>query len=272
MSNFVKQFDHIIEQARSHAMTFIPAAPEHDLGPEVRIGPTAMDLDGFLALAQQHGGNLLYGELERFSAEQEGADTAVSPDLAIREGQPVRVTAAFVANGVIHFWEELAPWYKQLQDTAPTPGLTPWRRPESNEPEVDDEEQAKKRAEHADHLLTLPEFRAARGRGAKSRYARSVELDGSTLDWYAIDDALDRADQLVAAHEARLRNELDTLAGQLITHRGFLEAQSAGGRKQVAGEFLQTCADGFYVAPWLRDELHHKAQALLKRSRQPTIL
>jgi hypothetical protein len=45
--------------AAREQLTIVPAVPEHDYGPEVCLGPAALDLAGFLELARQLGGRVL---------------------------------------------------------------------------------------------------------------------------------------------------------------------------------------------------------------------
>ena len=45
--------------AREH-LTIVSAVPQHDYGPEICLGPAALDLPRFLDLARQLGGGVLY--------------------------------------------------------------------------------------------------------------------------------------------------------------------------------------------------------------------
>lgn len=66
-------------------MTLVPAVPDTDLGPEVRLGPDTLDLPAFLEISRQHGSGLLYLQAAPFAPaddEPPGSGPARAPGQA----------------------------------------------------------------------------------------------------------------------------------------------------------------------------------------------
>lgn len=120
-------------------------------------------------------------------------------------------------------------------------------------------------AEGVTTLLASPEFRAARG-SARQRVGR-LALQANfpdDLEWQAIREATDQADELAGTRYEALGNRLDELAAELMADPEYLARSSAAARKQVAARFLIARADGLSGPAYVRDELHSKAMALLR--------
>jgi hypothetical protein len=260
---------------RRAAMALVPAAPEHDLGPEVCLGPATVGLSEFLAIAKQVGGGVLYLQARPFEPEKDGERSDETPDhLLSHTGELGQLVVAFAANGVVHFWEHRTAWYQEwlqlLEDQQPRS----WRRGRDvgdlddvdGEEQLSEEEQAQMAAELADTFLADPQFRAAKGSGARRRYAHlAVPPDTPRwVGWDAARKACDRADEAASHLYEQLGRDLDGLAAELLASSDYQEARSAAARKQVAERFLVPRADGYSPPAVIRDELYARAQQLAK--------
>ncbi|WP_405097598.1 hypothetical protein [Micromonospora sp. NBC_01412] len=172
------------EFAARNSLTVIPAAPHHDAGPEVVIEPKALDLPGFLTLAAQLGGGMLYLETSRFNPDDEddSGDDELPEHLLKRKGQACCVTVAFAANGLVHFWESDADWYQEWLAHEFVSSRSPAQRERDEPARPSDEERARLAGELVDKLLADPEFRAAKQRGERLRYAKAA-IPADTHDW-----------------------------------------------------------------------------------------
>ncbi|MEX5709577.1 hypothetical protein AB1484_15020 [Parafrankia sp. FMc6] len=275
MDNLAKLAAAVTEFAARSAVTLVPAVPDRDLGPEVNISPSVLDLPGFLSLAASLGGGVLYFEAVAF--DPAGSEVADPPaELIKRKGETGRVSVAFAVNGLIHFWEQSAPWYLEWQELAASQ-LTrfPARRDDEDAERPSDEERARLAAELVTVLLADPGFRAARAGAARQRYAKLALPEGtdSWVGWDACRDAADQAEALAQAQYAQLTPRLDELAAQLLTTPEYQQASSPAARKEAAGQFLIPVADGFAAPALVRDELYARAQRLAKTGKQhPTLL
>lgn len=265
------------EFAAANALTVIPAVPDHDVCPEVVIEPSTLNLDGFLALATKLGGGALYVQTFPFDPSEDGesdaGDEQPPEHLLKRKGQPCRVSVAFAANGLIHFWESEAAWYQQWLAYAFTSRVPAQR--ERDEPEQPSEEERERRSkELVDMLLADPGFRGAKLGGARQRYAKfAIPADTHRwIAWDAVRDALDRAEELSQVQYAQITERLDSLAAELLTDPDYQHAGSVGGRKQVAEQFLAAHADGFAPPAHIRDELYARTQRLAKAAGRPATL
>jgi hypothetical protein len=275
LSAFVTEF------AAQNTMTLVPAVPERDLGSEVNIRPDTLDLHGFLALAAKLGGGVLYSKARRFDPEGDDEDEVDDPPshLLKRKGEIAQVSVAFAVNGLIHFWEQRAPWYDEWQALAASQSLLFSSRrglDDEEQPErLSDEERARLAGELADKLLAMPEFRAAKPGGARQRFAKlAIPADTDRwVGWDATRDALDRAEQLAQAQYAQITERLDDLAAELLASPAYQQASSPGARKQAAEQFLIPRADGFSPPAHIRDEMYARARDLAKAAkRHPTLL
>jgi hypothetical protein len=277
VDNLAKIAETVREFATSATLTLVPAAPVHDYGPEVCLGPDIIDLPAFLALAQHHGGGLLYLGAAPFDPEaNKGSDgeSETPPEMTRYKGRVGEVSVAFAANGVVHFWEHQTPWYRQWRDTVQAAGQS-WRRTLDDEDEserLSPEEHDRRVNDLAATLLANPEFRGAKLGGARHRFAElAVPPDTDrAVKWDAIRKASERAEELARTTYAALADRLDELAAQLITTEPWRRASSPGALKQAAEQFLIPLADGFCPPALVRDELYAKAKAQAKTTRNPT--
>ncbi|MEQ4306195.1 hypothetical protein ABNF97_33240 [Plantactinospora sp. B6F1] len=86
-------------------------------GSEVCIQPDTLDLPGFLSLAEKLGGGVVYLKAEPFEPKHDDAIENPPEHLLKHRGKVGRVTVAFAVNGLVHFWEQEAPWYDEWQDS-----------------------------------------------------------------------------------------------------------------------------------------------------------
>jgi len=180
-------------------------------------------------------------------------------------------------NGLIHFWEQSAPWrteWQHLCDAAPLDRYTPSHHTADEPERLSPDERAQQAAEVAERLLADPQFRAAKPGGARHRYARMALPDGTDngVGWDAVRDAETQAELLTQAQYAQITSRLDDLAGELRADAGYQNASSPGARKQAAELFLLRRADGFAPPAIVRDELYAKAQVQAKVRHRPATL
>lgn len=267
MTNLAKVAASVIEFADRNNLTLVPAAPERDLGPEVNLTPEALNLPKFLDLAAKLGGGVVYLKSIPFDPDDEMEDPPAN--LLQHKGEIGQVLVAFSANGLIHFWEQSAPWqaeWQELANASPQNRYTPYQRTEEEPERLSDEERARQTAELVERLLADAEFRAAKPGGARQRYAKFAIPEGTDkwVGWDAVRDALERAELLAQAQYAQVTARLDDLAADLLTDAGYQKASSPGARKLAAERFLIPRADGFAPSALVRDELYAKAQNLAK--------
>jgi len=255
--------------AREH-LAIVPAIPTNDYGPEVSLGPDALDLPGFLELAGRLGGGVLYLQASPFdpgSGEDQPADPPAH--LLGHKGQTGQVSVAFAANGVMHFWEHETAWYlewEELADSAPrrVPGMD-----ETDETErLGEEERARLAGELADRIVADPKFRAAPPT-ERQRIARQAITKGTNdwAVWDAVRQACDRAHQMAQERYDQLEDRLDDLAAELLASPAYQQARSPAARKEAAGRFLIPHADGFSPPALVREELYARARELAKAAR-----
>ncbi len=254
--------------AREHLM-IVPAVPEHDYGPEVCLGPEQLDLPGFLELAGKLGGGVLYLRAAPFDPGAGDGDqpTPLLEDLTSRKGQTGRVSVAFAANGVVHFWEHRTAWYLEWEELADgtVTGTGPGMEEAGGQERLSQEERARLAGELAEAILADQQFRAA-PRGDKQRIARQAIPKGTDqwAGWDAVREACDRAHQMTQAAYDQLEDRLDELAAELLASPAYQRASSPAARKQAAERFLIPHADGFSPPTRVRDELYARAQRLAK--------
>ncbi|MCK9877866.1 hypothetical protein MXD59_19140 [Frankia sp. Ag45/Mut15] len=270
MNNLDKLATSVTDFAARNALTLVPAVPERDFGPEVNISPDTLDLPGFLDLAKKLAGGVLYLEAAAFDPH---ADEGESPPahLVKHKGATGRIDVAFAANGLVHFWQQSAPWYLEWQQLTESPSA---RDEDEDIEQLGDEEQARLSAELADKLLADPGFRAAKPGGARQRYAK-LAIPAGTDDWVswdAIRSAVGRAEGLAQAQYAQITARLDELAAELLATHEYQQVSSSGARKAAVEQFLIPRADGFAAPTLVRDELYARAQRLAKTTKRPSTL
>jgi hypothetical protein len=256
--------------AEQHSLVVVPAVPAHDIGPEVQLHPDALDLPGFLDVARQLDARALYVQTETFDPDSDEV-TDPPPKLLKHRGNPCTIEVAFVAGGVVHFWEYTATWYIEWED------LVQAQAPDDevhDEPRwLSDADRERLAAPAVESLLATPEFRAAK-LGARQRFAQShlpADLD-ERVRWEVVRAACDRADELTTQRYADIDEQYDDLAAQLLKDPAYQRAGSVGVRKQAAERFLTAWADGFMPPALVRDELYARAQRLAKAGARPPAL
>jgi hypothetical protein len=260
----------VTEFADANGLTIVPAVPEHDFGPEVCLGPEALELPGFLTLAGKLGGGVLYLRAVPFdpgSGESQPED--LPAHLIQRKGQIGQVSVAFAVNGVVHFWERQAAWHQEWQELADRQDSH--RRSDlgdEDEERLSAEERSRVAGELAATIVADPRFRAA-SRGDRQRLAR-LALPKDADDWAgwdAVRKACDQAQEMAQAQYDQITDRLDDLAAEFLASPEYQQASSAAARKQAAERFLIPSADGFCPPPLVRDELYARAQKLAKTAK-----
>ena len=263
--------------AEANGMAVVPAIPEHDYGPEVRLTPEKLGLDGFLVLAAKLGGGILYIGSETFAPDDDDTDAAELEDIrASHSGEIGLVAIAFVANGIVHFWEHRAPWFDELEQvrqdlrqqrpTTSTPLLSLGARDNADDDRPDEETRKRLGDELAELIVGIAEFRAAKP-AERQRAARNAIPAGTLrwVEWDAIRAATTRADEMTRSAYAKLADRYDDLAAALLSDALYQQNSSPAGRRQAVEQFLTQLADGFAPPTVVRDEVYSRAQALSRK-------
>ena len=248
----------VTEYAAGHDMTVVPAVPGNDSDRAVLVDPAVMDLPEFLELARKLGDGALYLHTEDFRPDPGD----VPKHLARRKGHAgeVRVAFASAGHGLLHFWEQTAPWYQEWLDSEEASLLGGGEEERTRE-----EEQDRLARELADVILADSQFRAS-SPVARRRRAQQLVPDGT--DRYvgrtAAEQARERAEGLSAEAYRPVKDQLENLAAELLASPGWRQAASARGRMAAATEFLIARVNGFYPPLDISDELYGKTQRLSK--------
>jgi hypothetical protein len=256
----------VTEFAAVHNMTIVPSIPGADSGRAVVIDPVDLDLPGFLELARKLGDGAFYLRPEPFSpdGDQPGDMPA---EMAHRKGQICELRLAFASagHGLLHFWEETAPWYLEWLDSQDD--LTDAA---DEDTQISNEERERLTAELADSILSDQEFRSAPPMARRRRSQLLAEQlpvpEGARrwIRWDAAQHARDRADDLAAEAYRPVLEQIDSVAAEFLASPGWQQNASAGLRKKAAEQFLIPRADGFFPSAAVRDELYTKAKDLSK--------
>jgi hypothetical protein len=250
--------------AAAENLTIVPAVPEQGYGPMVCLGSSDLSLLGFLELAANLGGGVLY--LRAMPFDPAAADD-LPAHLAGRKGQTGEVSVAFAANGVVHFWDQAAAWFLEWEEltegASPRPGFGLDRVDEAGR--LSDEERARLVGELVDAVLADPQFRAA-SHGKRQRIARQAVPEGPDqwAAWEVAREACERAQEMTEDIYGQLEGRLDELAAGLLASPGWQQASSPPARRQAAGRFLIPLADGFAPPSSVREELYARARDLAK--------
>ncbi|MBM0230524.1 hypothetical protein JNW91_00715 [Micromonospora sp. STR1_7] len=251
--------------AEQNALTVVPAVPLHDLGPEVQLDGEVIDLPGFLNLAQRMCAPALYLEVDRFDPDGDSVDDPPRHLLA-RRGQLQGIEMAFVAGGVVHFWEHIASWYAEWESllAANHGGLGD---EDDDRPRWMSENEREELAEPAVRaLLAMAQFRAEKPGGGRYRFAQQhlpADLDERATHT-AVRLACERADEMARQRYADIDDHYEQLATDLLADQAYQRAGSAAARKQVAERFLTNWADGWSPPMVAREELYARAQRQAK--------
>ncbi len=257
--------------AREH-LTIVPAVPQHDYGPEVCLGPAALDLPGFLQLAGQLGGGVLYLHAAPFDPAAGDGDQPEDPPAHLlgHKGQTGQFSVAFAANGLVHFWEHHTAWFAEWEELAGVTVARPGTDEDDRTEPLSPEERARLVSELAEAILADPQFRGG-PRGDKVRIARRLIPEGTSkwVGWDAAREACERVNQMAQERYDQLEDRLDDLAAELLASPAYQRASSSAARKQAAERFLIPHADGFFPPALARDELYARTQKLAKAARAP---
>jgi len=248
----------VTEHAAAHNMTVVPAVPGTDYERAVLVDPAVTGLPEFLELARKLGDGALYLRAEAFSPDPGD----VPAHLARRKGDAGELRVAFAAagHGLLHFWEQTAPWYQEWLDSQEV-GLPVG---DDEEDRAREQEQDRLTGELADAILADPEFRACSSPAARRRRAQLLVPDGTDrhVGWYAADQARERAEDLSQKAYRPIKDQIDGLAAEFLASPGWRQNASAPARKAAAEPFLIARADGFCPPAFLREELYAKARRL----------
>jgi len=252
--------------AARHDMTIVPAVPAADSGRIVSLTPGVLDLPGFLELARKLSDGALYLRPETFGLDAEtGQPDEVPAHLARYQGQAgeLRVAFASAGHGLLHFWEQAAAWYQEWLDSedAGLPGGESYEDMRAAE-----REQSRLADEVAQVIVADAEFRACPAAPRRRRRAELLIPEGtdSRVAWEATDRAVKLAEELAEDAYRPVKDQLDELAAELLASPGWLQSRSPAGRKEAAGQFLSSRAEGFCPPRVIREELYRRAQDLSK--------
>jgi hypothetical protein len=256
--------------AAREQLTIVPAVPQHDYGPEICLGPAALDLPGFLELARQLGGGVLYLHAAPFDPDASDGDQPEDPPahLLRHKGQTGQISVAFAANGLVHFWEHHTAWFAEWEELADGTVTRSGMDEDDGTGRLSLEERDQLVTELADVILADPQFRAA-PRGDKQRTARRLIPEGTSegVSWSAAREACERVNTMARERYDQLEDRFDDLAAELLATPAYQRASSPAARKQAAERFLIPHADGFFPPAQARDELYARAQRLAKAAR-----
>jgi hypothetical protein len=258
----------VADYAAQNSLVLVPAIPEAGIGPEVYLNPDTLELPAFLSLARKIGGCVLYLRSELFDPYADEDHTHELPAHLVRHvGQVGQVSVAFMANGLVHFWQQSATWYLDWQHLVKESSGHRGPTIRDEDDQLSPEERERSEAELIDRLLADPEFRAARA-GARQRIARlSVPPDANEWSfWAAIRTACERAEELAKVQYHHFGQRLDDLAAELLADPEYRVTSSPAARKQLVDRFLIFRADGFSGPSYVRDELYARVQRLRRSS------
>ncbi|MBO2454203.1 hypothetical protein J4573_44445 [Actinomadura barringtoniae] len=271
--------EQITKLAAAHDLTLVPVTPFAAQGAvTVRMDIGDMTAEAFVKLAATSGQKLFYLEATRFDIDDleemhDPDDADHSDDAAQTEAQtelsrkmralsktasrflgwPISLEAAFLADGVPHFWStDDATWHQELQEALR--GLQP-DAPGTDDLELSEAEEERHIELLAAELLALPAFRAAtsetgRRRVAKAHIATNIdqELPERELDhirWRAISHALDAATVEEQRQYSGAEQRLPELAREIAADPAYRAARTAAARKHRVRDHLIGQADGY---------------------------
>src|SRR5579875_1379136 len=214
----------VAEFAAGTGTALVPAAPAHGCGPEVCLGPDDLDLPAFLELARTLGASVLYVEAKPFPG-----GTELPAHLAAHKGQTGEFSAAFMANGLVHFWERRTGWYLEVEEFADNAIREGRYRAagDDDDDRLSDEERAHLADELATVILADPKFRAAAPAQRRRLAQKAIPDDANRWAGYdAIDKACNLAAEMTEAAYERLEDRLDELATQLLADPAYRKAAS----------------------------------------------
>jgi hypothetical protein len=271
--------EQITKLAAARDLTLIPVTPFAAHGAvTVRVDAEDMTANAFVDLAATSGQKLFYLEATRFDVEdldeilaldetEDVAPASVSEaDTELRRqahalrrtasrflGWPVNLEAAFIADGVPHYWStDDAAWHRELQEA--WHDLLP-DAPSTEEIQLSEADEEKRIESLATELLALPEFRAANTETARRRVAKAHvatkpdpglpdrELDH--LRWRATSRALDTATTEEHRQYAGAEQRLSELAREIAADPAYRSARTAPARKHRVRDHLMAHADGY---------------------------
>lgn len=239
----------------------VPAAPLAGSAPSVCLDAEDMDMGTFLELAQAIGSGALYMVTEEFDPEADTDQPGEVPErIAQRKGQACELRVAFAAagHGLLHFWEQAAPWYLEwLREQHPSGDHT-----------SEYEEKDRLAAEIAEVMLADEMFRAA-SPGKRKPRARQLAPEGSDdyVVMTAYRKACQQAEEMAAEEYEPFWERMDELSEEFLASVGYRKASSADGRKRAAGQFLASKGSGFSPPFDVLNELYQKTVELSRQSK-----
>ncbi len=263
MEDLAKLTAAVTEFAARAALTIVPAVPEQGYGPEVCLGPDALDL------AEKLGGGMLYLRAVPFSPGGDDDQPGDPPSHLIRhKGKTGQVSVAFAANGLVHFWEHHTAWYLEWQELTDS---DPSRRgPGMDEPDqLSEGERARLASDAAAPVLADPEFRAS-PRGDRQRLARNAIPRAPIAGSSGKQSARHASGHTKWPGRSTTKitpGRLGELAAEFLASPAYQQASSPLARKKAAERFLLLQADRFSPPTDIRDELYARARQLARTAK-----
>jgi hypothetical protein len=136
--------------------------------------------------------------------------------LLSHKGQAGRISVAFAANGLVHFWEHHTAWFAEWEELADLTVTRPGTGEDDGTEALSPEERAQLVTELADAILADPQFRCA-PRGDKLRTAQRLTPEGASkwVGWDAAREACERVNDMTQERYDQLEDQLDDLAAEL---------------------------------------------------------
>jgi hypothetical protein len=256
--------------ASSRDLVLLRALPIHsgESGFAVFLGDEDMSASEFCDIAAAVGAKLLYFATRDFNVEDDlstGTSRRLNrqPDIedsqlaALRQeasaydGLAAEATLGFAANGVMHYWVTMTPWFAEYVDR-----LDNLQAGEELlfEPMPAAEEQAMVER-LAQELVQLPEFKSAANAAQRRRVARAhpeiaaLEADPRFGYHRVAFAAFRRANELISEEAdikyRELEAGLEELAAEFAATSVFRNAGSARARREHAKDFLVEKAGGY---------------------------
>ena len=258
--------------ASSRNLVLIRALPLQggESGFAVYLGDEDMSAKEFCDIAAEVGSKLLYFGIRDFNAEgdlsmgrrmrlhrradtEDPALTALRHEASAYDGLSAEATLGFAANGVVHYWVTMTPWYAEYLNRLDNM-LTDEDSPFERMPAAEEQAMVERLAQE---LVQLPEFKSAANAAQRRRVARahpeitSLEADPRFGYHQVAFAAIQRANEIISEEAdtkyGELEARLDELAAEFAATSVFRNAGSARARREHAKDFLVEKAGGYPI-------------------------
>ncbi|MBT2611415.1 hypothetical protein J7I97_24940 [Streptomyces sp. ISL-87] len=274
------ELEKLIEQvpvwAGEAGLTLLPALPE-PAGLRVRLEGDEVNAAAFCDLARTCGARILYLLSEAFEAAEfavledddsdgDGVEEQLSADARrelerirrtalTRDGQFTGVFLCFVAEGVAHYWCEVAPWHTELEEDWAQ--FTALNRASQGARAEDAQARAAAEVDRiAAELAGNPEFRSAAKRShhhdiAATAYPPPADADDDQLQEHqrivrwATSQAIDAVEQAGRRIYAGYERDLNGLAEQIAAAGIVADATTVAARSLLLSVFLTEKSSGY---------------------------